>query len=596
MLALGLLCVSWRAHGDTVASLLGNFTVNQFAGVKVGKQHVHVHFVVVMGQVPALKALHKADKNHDGVTSQAERDAYLKHLAPSFARNLIVRANDQRVALHLASLDTSLPSEATGFSLRLDARYAGKLPSPVHGYVAHLHFHNANYLNRIGWHEVVVKPVAGIHIFNTNAVSTSMTQGLSVNPEKLPPGGPLNERSVHMAFTVGPVPAGAAMLHARKGYPAAARTQVVSGPGTNKQKQGWLGWLSQHFILGATSMSNTASTGTAGTWLTRSTKELMDMISPEHTPAPGVALLALLVALMLGAVHAFSPGHGKTVVGAYLVGSRGTPRHAAFLGLTVTITHTAGVFALGFAAIVASQYIVPGKLFPILSLVSGLLVVVIGATLLVNRLRAMRGQGDEHAHHHHHSFELNQDHFNGMADGLESGHTHHHHLDHHAHEGVHSHAHFASQDPEFVVTASDAVPTHEHLGAHGEIWHSHGGKMHSHLPPGAAGERITWKSLLALGISGGLVPCPSAMVILLAAIAIHRTAFGMILVVAFSIGLAAALTAVGMVFLYARHLFRRRSLLSGRLVQILPMLSAGLITGIGVLMCYTVIATVGIGL
>ena len=115
--------------------------------------------------------------------------------------------------------------------------------------------------------------------------------------------------------------------------------------------------------------------------------------------------------------------------------------------------------------------------------------------------------------------------------------------------------------------------------------HSHGGVMHSHLPPGAAGEKISWRSLLALGISGGLVPCPSAMVLLLAAVALNKTAYGLLLVVAFSVGLAMTLTAVGFDFLYARNHIRR-SVVAPRWVEMLPVLSAGAITLLGILLCY----------
>ena len=171
------------------------------------------------------------------------------------------------------------------------------------------------------------------------------------------------------------------------------------------------------------------------------------------------SVLGLLIAAGLGALHAFSPGHGKTVVGAYLVGSKGTARHAAFLGLTVTITHTAGVFALGMITLFASQYIVPERIFPVLSFVSGAIVLVLGLTLLIRRLRIARRAG---AHTH--------------AQG-----THSHHV--------------------FVTNSQD------HAGD-ASLTHSHGGVEHSHLPPGADGSAVTWRSLLALGISGGLLPGP----------------------------------------------------------------------------------------
>jgi hypothetical protein len=194
---------------------------------------------------------------------------------------------------------------------------------------------------------------------------------------------------------------------------------------------------------------------------------------------PWTFLTSLLLAAMLGAFHALTPGHGKTIVGAYLVGSQGTARHARFLGLVVTITHTLGVYLLGLGTLAASAWVVPEQLYPWVSVVSGLLVVAVGASLATSRLQVAHG----HDHHHHH------DHDDAAH---EHGHAHHHH-DGHAHD------------------------------------HDHG---HSHLPP--PGTPVSLRSLLALGISGGLLPCPSALVVMLGAIALHRIAFGLALIVAFS--------------------------------------------------------------
>ncbi|MEJ7713575.1 MAG: sulfite exporter TauE/SafE family protein [Pyrinomonadaceae bacterium] len=266
---------------------------------------------------------------------------------------------------------------------------------------------------------------------------------------------------------------------------------------------------------------------------------------PELTLS--LALFGLLVAAALGAAHAFSPGHGKTVVGAYLVGSRGTWQHAAFLGLTVTITHTAGVFALGLVTLFASQYVVPERLFPILSLVSGGIVVVIGLSLFVKRLRLALGHaGHEHTHHHHHDHDAM------------TNHSHEHH-------------------------------DHSHV-------HSHGGSSHSHLPPGADNTPVSWRSLLALGISGGLLPCPSALVVLLSAIALHRVGYGLLLVIAFSIGLAATLTAIGLAFVYAGRLMKRSSAFERfqHLARIVPAASAFVIMCVGILICYEALIQAGV--
>ena len=154
---------------------------------------------------------------------------------------------------------------------------------------------------------------------------------------------------------------------------------------------------------------------------------------PEVTPA--IALLGLLLAAALGSLHALSPGHGKTVVGAYLVGSRGTARHAVFLGLTVTITHTIGVFALGLVTLFASHYIVPERLFPVLSLVSGGIVLAIGLSLFIHRLRAALGGSESDAPQRH-----------AQASNYSQG-------DHVHHEHAHTHEHA----PKGHVTTSIAM-------------------------------------------------------------------------------------------------------------------------------------------
>ena len=215
-----------------------------------------------------------------------------------------------------------------------------------------LRFEDQNYSDRIGWRELIVSPLAGTSIFNSSAYGNSITDELKAYPSDML-AAPLDERTMEFSFTRGAIPAGAQPLLARNGRPA---------PGPTRDP-------------------------------------LVELIAvPQLTV--GVALFGLLIAVLLGGLHALSPGHGKTVVGAYLVGSRGTARHAAFLGLTVTITHTAGVFALGVVTLLASQYVVPEQLFPVLSLLSGVIVVTIGASLLIRRVRAAIGW---HSHDHAHN-------------------------------------------------------------------------------------------------------------------------------------------------------------------------------------------------
>jgi ABC-type nickel/cobalt efflux system permease component RcnA len=215
----------------------------------------------------------------------------------------------------------------------------------------------------------------------------------------------------------------------------------------------------------------------------------------------GFVLLSLLVAMFWGAAHAFSPGHGKSIVAAYLVGSRGTARHAVFLGLTVTVTHTIGVFALGLVTLSLSELIVPDRLYPWLNLVSALLIVAVGFSVLRWRMREWRKRVSAHQHRHH----------------------------------------------------------HEHDQA------------------------LSARRLLGIGVSGGIVPCPTALVVLLAAISLHRVGYGLVLILAFSLGLAAAMTAIGILAVSAKRVFRRIDF-DGGLGRLLPAISALVVLGLGLAM------------
>ena len=214
----------------------------------------------------------------------------------------------------------------------------------------------------------------------------------------------------------------------------------------------------------------------------------------------GVLLLLLLAAFGWGALHALSPGHGKAMVAAYLVGTRGRPRHAVALGATVTVTHTIGVFALGVVTLALSQYVLAEDLYPWLTLVSGLMVLAVGGAVLRTRFRHARAHATD-AHHHH-------------------DHHHHHHHD------------------------------------------------------------LSWKGLLGMGTAAGLIPCPSALVVLLAAISQHEIGLGLLLIVAFSLGLAGTLTGLGLAVVYARQVIPQR-LAAGRVAALLPAVSAGLIVAVG---------------
>lgn len=218
-------------------------------------------------------------------------------------------------------------------------------------------------------------------------------------------------------------------------------------------------------------------------------------------------------AFVLGALHGLAPGHGKTVVGAYLIGSKGTLWHALLLGLVVTFTHTFSVLLLGLISLWFFDSVVPDKALPYISCVSGLLISVVGINLLRSRVQS-HARTHSHGHHHH-------------------SHEHDHSHDHrHDHDHSHDHGYFGS---------------HDHL-------HHDGPGGHTHEVP----EKLTLGGLISLGISGGLTPCPDAVLVLLSAFALHKLALGMMVLLCFSAGLAFILCLIGFTMVLASHVFEKR--------------------------------------
>ena len=480
---------------------LGNFTINHYSRLEFADEKAHIDYVLDVAEIPTFQRKRQLDPNGDGKLSDAEARSYLDAELPSLVENLQLRVGEKVVPLRLLdSSATYRPGQGGLPILRIEARLLAELPKNWEDNGAG-YYTDRNYKDHLGWREIVVQGGPGVAIKRSTAPSAGVSDELRKYPSDML-SSPLDIREAK--FTL--VPGEGSVADGTVGQ--AARSFDTSNYGFKTN-----GYISRLYA-----------------WL----NSLISFTSPS----PIVILISLLAALLWGALHAFTPGHGKTVVAAYLVGDRGTARHAAFLGLTVTLTHTLGVFALGGVAMYLTRYILPEALFPWLSVVSGLLVVVIGLSLLFSRSRGL---------------------------GAGSGKVHHTQTEHA--DGAHTHSHVHS------------VHSHSHSGH--EHTHSHDGHTHSHLPPGADGSKVSIRSLVALGVSGGLVPCPAALVLLLSAISLGRLGFGMVLVVAFSVGLAIVLTGIGILMIYAKRLFERFSF-ETRVPRLLPVASALVISLAGV--------------
>jgi nickel/cobalt transporter (NicO) family protein len=539
-----LACIAFAVFASLIpreaqAHPLGNFTINHYSRLEFADEKARIDFVLDFAEIPTFQQKGRLDPNEDGELSDEEARTYLDAELPSLVENLHLRVGKEDLLLRvLHSSAEYRPGQGGLPILRIEARLLADLPKDWEDHGAG-HYTDRTYENRLGWREIVVKGGPGVAIKGSTAPSAGVSDELRSYPRDML-SSPLDVREA--TFTLVP-----------------GEGSVADGPVDEAARKY------------STSNYSFKSNG----YISKLYARLNSLIS-FTSPSPTVILISLLAALLWGALHAFTPGHGKTVVAAYLIGDRGTAWHAAFLGLTVTLTHTLGVFALGGVAIYLSRYILPEALFPWLSVVSGLLVIVIGLSLLVSRSRELFGTGSGKARHtksrradgpHTHSHE-GQDHSYAYA---RVAHSH----SHGGHEHSHEHAHYA----------------HSH-GGH-EHTHSHGGHTHSHLPPGADGSKAGIRSLVALGVSGGLVPCPAALVLLLSAISLGRLGFGMVLVIVFSMGLAVVLTGIGLLMVYARRSFEKYSF-EARIPRFLPVASAAVISFLGLVIVLGAISQTGL--
>lgn len=485
--SLGLLSAGQPAQ----AHPMGNFAICHYTRIEAERDLLRVRYILDMAEIPTVGEKAALDADRDGLISEAEKAAYLAAKGPELRTGLTLTVNGKPVPLKQTRGEVGLFPGAGGLDtlkIALDLQ----APFRLTGSAATVEYRDGNYAERAGWKEIAAVGGRGATLQDSSVPSADRSRELTAYPpDAIPP------QETEARFTI--VPGG-----------RGSTGQQVSGP------------------LSHEPFDPLASVAGGST-----PQDAFTQAIAHRELTPGLMLAGLLIAFVFGALHALSPGHGKAMVAAYLVGARGTAMHAVVLGLVVTITHTLGVFLLGIVTLFASHHIVPEKLYPILSVVSGLAVFGVGIWLLANRLRSL---SDDHHHHPHPHHDHDHDHLHDH-DGLD-----HHHPPHHGH----SHGH---------------------------------GHHHHHLPEGP----VTARALVALGVSGGIVPCPSALVVLLAAVALHRIGYGLLLISAFSLGVASVLVALGLLVVWARGWMDRLPT-GGALLRRLPVASAAAITLIGVVL------------
>ena len=487
-----------------LAHPLGNFTINHYAGLRIEPDRVTLDLVIDQAEIPAFQARQALDANEDGEVSDAELEAGRVPSCAALTDDLYLAVEGASVEPTLTAAGVELRPGVGGLStLRLVCVFEASLAAPVAS-GSRVEFADTSFAGRLGWREIVVEGSGvGVTPVEGELRDSSISERLEAYPADRLDSALADERVV-VAVTQG----GAELP------PVAVpdATPVEPGPGTSATSASAQGPQSVAAVPG----------GVGG--------EIPALFqTPDLTPF--VLLISLATAAALGAGHALTPGHGKSLMAAYLVGTRGTPVHAIGLGLSVSASHTLGILALAAVIVGAQGVLNPDLVVRTAPLLAAAGIVAIGSWMLISELRRRRA-------------------------ARAAGHDH----------GDRDHDHDHSQP------------------------HSHGGIPHSHLP--TKGATVTWRSLFVLGLAGGLIPSTSALLILLGAIAGGRPAFGVVLVVAFGLGMAAVMTGVGLALILARGRIDGLAADSklGPLRAWLPLAAACLVLGIGLYLTVQAVA------
>jgi nickel/cobalt transporter (NicO) family protein len=428
------------APGAAHAHPIGNFTVNTSASLFLRPDEVIVVYTVDMAEIPALQAIQRIDRDGGNVVSEEESNRFLAGTCPRLSGGMSLRVDDRGVQLTTRASSLSLSEGEAGLRI-LRFTCVASAPVPA-GSIHEVSFVDMNYRSRVGWHEVIAAG-DGATLIRSDVPTQSPSDGLRSYPADVPPS---NVRSASIAF--------------RPGGPNA---DPSSGDGPAPPPE----------------------------------RGILAGFAARSDLSVGLIALMLLVAIGVGALHALGPGHGKTIIGAYLAGTGGTMRQAALVGVAVSVMHTASVLALGVLVLTAERLLTPERVYPWLGLGSGLVAIGLGTTLLISRIHALSAGHDGHDHRH---------------------------------------------------------PT----------------------------QPFSRQGLLALALSGGILPSPSALLLLLASVSLGRTALGLVLIAAFSVGLAISLAGIGAMAIRVRTIAEGR--LSARAMRLAPVVSAGCITAMGLVL------------
>jgi ABC-type nickel/cobalt efflux system permease component RcnA len=531
-LFLTLLFSLWFS-GGALAHPMGNFSVNHYSRISLQNDRIRIQYFIDLAEIPAYQELQRgsitASTNDPAVTH------FITNRGAELGQGLSLTLDGKPLPLRLKSSGVIFPPGAGGLpTMKMGFVYEAAYPATADRAHASLHYADKNYAGHTGWKEIITVAAAG-SLLKSSVPATDRSAGLNNYPTDLLSSPP---QDLEASFKAALPPVKLAVSTAQPHVNSETLSRQANTPATVAVRhQNHLSETPEIKPARKASASSpvapsakpveteTATASSPSVQLVANQQQtprsrFTELITAQHL-SPWFLFTAALIAMGLGALHALEPGHGKTIVAAYLVGSRGTARHAVLLGLIVTVSHTAGVFALGAVTLYASRYIVPEQLYPWLGVLSGITIAGLGCYMF---LRRVSGTATDHSH------------VSGSA---------------------HSHWVFSKRTVEEGATSDE--PRRE----------------------SASIQSVSFTQLFTLGITGGIIPCPAALIVLLSAFALHRIGLGFFLIVAFSLGLAAVLISFGMVMVYARR-FLTHLQIDGPLTTLwLPLASSAFITVLG---------------
>jgi ABC-type nickel/cobalt efflux system permease component RcnA len=537
--ALSSLLVCLLAAPLCHAHPMGNFSVNHYSKISLSGKGIEVRYIIDLAEIPAYQLIQQDNIVADATDPRVATFLLAKGEEMGHGLSLLLDGNP--LPLHLISKDIIFPPGAGGLpTMKMGFVFQAAYPADRKGHTSELQFEDRNFAGHAGWKEIVVTSQQ-TELISTTAPAHDRSSELSNYPTDMLNSPPQN-LTASISFAV----------------PAASERPIAeeingaaSGVSKDVKHAGLASKTSEpsnapHSTVMANLNSRPAAALPGAPSATLQTMHLNanQQATPRSSFTQLIAsgrigfwflLTAAFIAFGLGALHALEPGHGKTIVAAYLVGSRGTVGHAALLGVIVTASHTAGVFLLGAITLYASRYIVPEQLYPWMGVISGATIAGLGGYIF---LRRWAGQDGEHTH----------------ADGK-----------------LHSHW-FAAKKSANGDAAIVSIA----------------------LPRQRLAQSVSLSQLFILGITGGIIPCPAALVVLLSALAMHRVGLGLFLIIAFSLGLAAVLIAFGMLMLYARTFMARLKIDGPFTTRYLPVVSAAFMTILGLGITFQALATTGL--